>query len=130
MRISDWSSDVCSSDLVLQTSPGTIAPDGADLMAEAGLALAAPTPQVNKVNEGEPGQQAGLRKGDIVVAVGSLDKPSAGAMVAEIQKNAGKALAITVLRDKAPVTLTVTPTKHHQDTEERRVGKGWVSTCN
>src|SRR3546814_8745992 len=84
------------------------------LMAEAGLALAAPTPQVNKVNEGEPGQQAGLRKGDIVVAVGSLDKPSAGAMVAEIQKNAGKALAITVLRDKAPVTLTVTPTEHTQ----------------
>src|SRR3546814_17086841 len=114
MRISDWSSDVCSSDLVLQTSPGTIAPDGADLMAEAGLALAAPTPQVNKVNEGEPGQQAGLRKGDIVVAVGSLDKPSAGAMVAEIRKNAGKALAITVLRDKAPVTLTVTPTEHTQ----------------
>src|SRR3546814_12699447 len=56
MRISDWSSDVCSSDL----------------------------------------------------------KPSAGAMVAEIQKNAGKALAITVLRDKAPVTLTVTPTEHTQ----------------
>src|SRR3546814_19482954 len=80
MRISDWSSDVCSSDL----------------------------------NEGEPGQQAGLRKGDIVVAVGSLDKPSAGAMVAEIQKNAGKALAITVLRGKEPVTLTVPPTEHPQ----------------
>src|SRR3546814_16084784 len=100
MRISDWSSDVCSSDLVLQTSPGTIAPDGADLMAEAGLALAAPTPQVNKVNEGEPGQQAGLRKGDHVVAVGSLDKPSAGAVVADIRKNHGTPHAISDLTQK------------------------------
>src|SRR3546814_10839068 len=98
MRISDWSSDVGSSDL--------------------------PTPQVNKVNEGEPGQQAGLRKGDIVVAVGSLDKPSAGAMVAEIQKNAGKALAITVLRDKAPLTLTVTPTEHTQ--ADGKIGRAHV----
>lgn len=99
---------------VLQTSPGAIEPDATDPMADAGLRLAAPTPLVNQVNEGGPGQQAGLRKGDTVVAVGALDKPSAGAMVAEIQKNAGQPLAITVLRDKVPLTLTVTPAPHTQ----------------
>ncbi|MFW7341398.1 RIP metalloprotease RseP [Pollutimonas sp. H1-120] len=100
---------------ILQTEPGAIESDAADPMADAGLRLAAPTPLLNKVNEGGPGQQAGLQKGDTVIAVGALDKPSAGAMVAEIQKSAGQPLAITVLRDKTPLTLTVTPASHTQD---------------
>jgi len=100
---------------VLQTAAGVIEPDASDPMADAGLRLAAPTPLINGVNEGSPGQQAGLRVGDTVIAVGSLDKPSAGTMVAEIQESVGQPLAITVLRDGAPVTLTVTPSPHTQD---------------
>src|SRR5690606_35434136 len=72
-------------------------------------------PIINGVNAGEPGERAGLRAGDTVISVGGLDKPSAGAMVSEIQKHAGQSLAITVLRDGAPLTLTVTPAAHTQD---------------
>jgi regulator of sigma E protease len=100
---------------VLQTVPGVIESDASDPMADAGLRLAAPTPLINGVNEGSPGHQAGLRPGDTVIAVGSVDKPSAGAMVAEIQKNAGQSLPITVLREGVPVTVMVTPTSHTQD---------------
>lgn len=100
---------------VLQAEAGAIESDAADPMADAGLRLATPTPIINGVNAGEPGERAGLRAGDTVIAVGGLDKPSAGAMVSEIQKHAGQSLAITVLRDGAPLTLTVTPAAHTQD---------------
>lgn len=86
-----------------------VEPDGADLMAEAGLSLAAPKPKVNQVNAGQAGEQAGLLPGDIVVRVGELQNPGAGAMVAEIQKHAGVPLPLTVLRDGAPLDLTVVP---------------------
>ncbi|MGB6102571.1 MAG: RIP metalloprotease RseP [Pusillimonas sp.] len=94
---------------VLQFAPGAVEPDGVDLMAEAGLSLATPKPRVNEVNAGEPGDLAGLRAGDVIVRVGALDQPTAGAMVAEIQKNPGQSLAIAVLRDGTPMTLTVVP---------------------
>lgn len=93
----------------LQFAPGDVEPDGADLMAEAGLSLAAPKPKVTGVNPGEPGDQAGLLAGDVVVQVGTLKEPTAGAMVEEVKKHADQPLAITVLRDGAPMTLTVVP---------------------
>src|SRR5690606_4421698 len=43
----------------LDFPPGEIEPDGTDLLAEAGLRLAAPKPRVSRVNPGEPGEQAG-----------------------------------------------------------------------
>ncbi|AEC19573.1 membrane-associated protease [Pusillimonas sp. T7-7] len=93
----------------LQFAPGDVEPDGADLMAEAGLSLAAPKPKVTAVNPGEPGEQAGLAAGDVVIRVGELDQPTAGAMVEEVKKHADQPLSITVLRDGAPTTLTVVP---------------------
>ncbi|MGB3288153.1 MAG: RIP metalloprotease RseP [Burkholderiaceae bacterium] len=99
----------------LQAAPGTIDADASDPMADAGLRLATPAPLVNGVNPGQPGEQAGLRVGDVVVSLGGLDKPSAGAMVAEIQKHAGQPLSITVLRDGTPLTLTLTPAPHTRD---------------
>jgi regulator of sigma E protease len=86
-----------------------IEPDSGDLMALAGLQLATPAPKINSVTPGGPGDQAGLRPGDIVTQVGTLSHPSASQMVAEIQKHADRPLPITVLRQQAPVTLTVTP---------------------
>ncbi|RTZ47946.1 RIP metalloprotease RseP [Candidimonas sp. SYP-B2681] len=98
-----------SRERLLRLTAGTIEPDGSDLMAEAGLNLAMPRPLVNQINPGGAGEQAGLRSGDIIVALGSLKDPSAGTVVAEVQKNPGKTLPITVLRDAVPVTLTVIP---------------------
>ncbi|NYT60946.1 RIP metalloprotease RseP [Alcaligenaceae bacterium] len=93
----------------LRVAAGTIEPDGTDLMAEAGLALAAPRPQINQINAGAAGEAAGLRSGDIVVALGAIKNPSAGAVVAEIQKSPGQPLSLTVLRDGVLLTISVTP---------------------
>lgn len=108
-RLSITAANGVTRERVLTLARGTIEPDGADLMAEAGLSLAAPRPVVNGVNEDGPGQQAGLRKGDIITGVGELRDPGAGAVVEEIRKHAGEALPVTVLRDGASLTLTVVP---------------------
>lgn len=84
-------------------------PDSGDLMALAGLQLATPRPKVNDVTPGGPGDLAGLRPGDIVTQVGSLSHPSATQMVSEIQQHPDRPLTMTVLRQNAPVTLTVKP---------------------
>src|SRR5690606_7720994 len=93
----------------LQFVPAAIEPDGVDLMAEAGLSLATPKPKVTGVNPGEPGEQAGLQEGDVIIKVGELEQPSAGAMVEEVKKHPDQSLPITVLRDGAALTLTVLP---------------------
>ena len=89
--------------------PGQIEPDGADLMAEAGLSLAQPLPKITGVNEGEPGSQADLRIDDVVIQVGELKNPTAGDMVNEVKKHPDQPLAITVMRDGMPLTVTVHP---------------------
>jgi regulator of sigma E protease len=88
------------------------APDGGadhDPMKLAGLALAAPRPLVAEVTAGSPGAAAGLRAGDVVLAVGGQADPSPDTMVRVIQAHAGQALALTVRRDGAARSLTVTP---------------------
>jgi regulator of sigma E protease len=98
-----------SRERTLNLAAGTIEPEGSDLMAEAGLNLAAPRPKVNQLTAGGAGEAAGLRSGDIVVGLGSLKNPSASAVVSEVQKQAGQPLPITVLRDGTPLALIVTP---------------------
>lgn len=93
----------------LHLAEGTIEPEGSDLMAEAGLNLAAPKPVVNQLTPGGAGEEAGLRSGDTIVKLASLDHPSSSTVVSEIQKHPGQPLPITVLRDGTPLTLTVTP---------------------
>src|SRR5690554_534171 len=61
--------------LVLPATP--IDPDAADPMAQAGLSLLAPRPSVRGLVEGGAGQAAGLREGDIFLAVGNRQEPSA-----------------------------------------------------
>ncbi|MYN12193.1 RIP metalloprotease RseP [Pusillimonas sp. TS35] len=97
-------------DRTIQFPPSNVAPDAPDPLRQAGLVLAAPRPMVGEVLAGGAGEAAGLRQGDIIVAAGSLQRPSAAALVAEIQKHPGQPLALTVLRGGTPVTATVTPT--------------------
>ena len=94
----------------LHLPPGTIEPDQGDPLAAAGLSLAVPRPLIRETTPGEPGVEAGLRPGDVVTAVGSVQDPSAKELVDEIQKQAGQALTISVLRDGTPLTVSVTPT--------------------
>src|SRR5690606_34668650 len=74
----------------LDLQPAAIEPEGSDLMADAGLMLAAPRPLINQITPGGAGEQAGLRDGDVVIALGSLKEPSANAVVTEIQNHAGQ----------------------------------------
>jgi len=84
-------------------------PDGADPMAKAGLVLASPRPRVEQVVPDGAGARAGLVVGDVIVAADTLQNPGAGALVKEIQAHAGQPVALTVLRQGAPITLTVVP---------------------
>jgi regulator of sigma E protease len=94
-------------ELVLPSN--TMDPAGGDPLAAAGIRLAQPKPVVRVVNDGGEGQAAGLRAGDLIEAVNGDPTPDTGALVQQIQDSAGKTLALTLLRDGAPVSLNVTP---------------------
>jgi len=101
---------------------GRLEPDDADLMAEAGLALAMPRPKVAEVNPGGAGERAGLLAGDIIVRAGDLAEPSASALVDEIKKHAGQPLALTVLRGGAEQAVQVVPDVH-AEADGGRIGR-------
>ncbi|MBO9331099.1 RIP metalloprotease RseP [Achromobacter sp. HZ01] len=84
-------------------------PSGGDPLAAAGIRLAQPRPAVRAVIDGGEGQAAGLRPGDLVVAVDGAPTPDTGALVRQIQESAGKTLALTLVRDGAEISLNVTP---------------------
>lgn len=94
-------------ELVLPSN--TMDPAGGDPLAAAGIRLAQPKPVVRVVNDGGEGQAAGLRAGDLIEAVNGDPTLDTGALVQQIQDSAGKTLALTLLRDGAPVSLNVTP---------------------
>ncbi|GAB2904458.1 RIP metalloprotease RseP [Paralcaligenes sp. KSB-10] len=94
---------------ILRLNAGKINAENPDLMAEAGLGLAAPKPIVTQVIEGSAGAAAGLQAGDIVLAVGATQNPSADAVVREIQDHANDTLNMTVDRAGARLTLAITP---------------------
>ncbi|WP_315131071.1 RIP metalloprotease RseP [Achromobacter marplatensis] len=84
-------------------------PSGGDPLAAAGIRLAQPKPAVRAVNDGGEGQAAGLRQGDLVIAVNGQPTPDTGALVKQIQESAGKTLSLTLVRDGANISLNVTP---------------------
>ncbi|HEY9272005.1 MULTISPECIES: RIP metalloprotease RseP [Achromobacter] len=94
-------------ELVLPSN--TMDPAGGDPLAAAGVRLAQPKPAVRVVNDGGEGQAAGLRAGDLVLAVNGVATPDTGALVRQIQESAGKTLALTLARDGANISLNVTP---------------------
>src|SRR3546814_19168172 len=106
MRISDWSSDVCSSDLV------GIVPMTDDYAAAVGL----PKDRgeiVQRVEDGAPAAKAGLKRGDIVTKVGGKD----------VTPQQSLSYLIANVKPGARVTLEIIRS------EERRVGKACGSTC-
>ena len=84
-------------------------PAGGDPLLAAGISLVRPKPAVRVVNDGGEGQAAGLRPGDLIVAVNGQPTPDTGKLVQQIQESAGKALALTLVRDGAQITLNATP---------------------
>ncbi|HUH88101.1 MAG TPA: RIP metalloprotease RseP, partial [Pusillimonas sp.] len=86
------------------------------------LALATPRPLVRQVVAGGAGEQAGLQEGDIIVTAGPLIEPSAAALVAYIQSQAGQSLPLTVQRNDARLSFKLVP-QAETNAEGERVGR-------
>ncbi|GAA0227156.1 RIP metalloprotease RseP [Castellaniella daejeonensis] len=86
-----------------------VAPNDPDPLEAAGLSLQAPYPVAGELVPGGAAEQAGLQAGDRIVAAGDLDRPSVEAFVRTVQAHAGQPLRLTVLRQGARVSLSVTP---------------------
>lgn len=106
----------------LALEAASIEPDAADMMGEAGLSLATPRPLVRELVAGGAGEQAGLKPGDVIMAAGPLNEPSASELVDYIQGQAGQAMAMTVLRGDAPMHIELTP-QAQTDASGERVGR-------
>ena len=97
-------------------------PSGGDPLAAAGIRLAQPRPAVRAVIDGGEGQAAGLRPGDLVVAVDGAPTPDTGALVRQIQESAGKTLALTLARDGANVSAGMWGAADHRGADDAQLG--------
>jgi regulator of sigma E protease len=96
-------------DRQLQIPANQMDPQGGDPLADVGLRLAQPKPVVRTVIEGGEGARAGLMDGDRIIRAGELVEPDSRQLVDTIRQHAGTPLSLTVLRDGAEVSVTVTP---------------------
>ena len=77
-------------------------------------------PQIASVQPGEPAEEAGLRGGDVILAVNG-EKPIVHARVIEIiRANEGKPLQFEILRDGSTLTIPVTPAEVRRHRADRR----------
>lgn len=86
-----------------------VEPDAADPMAEAGLSLAAPRALVRDLVKGGVGENAGLKPGDVFLAVDGLKEPTASQIVERVQASPGRPLPLLVQRDGATLSFTLVP---------------------
>ena len=66
-------------------------------------------PEVGQVREGSPAQQAGMKKGDVIVGIDGKKIASWADIKKNIQDSAGIPLTVTVSRGGDPVSMTLTP---------------------
>ena len=69
-------------------------------------------PHVKQLNAGEPADRAGIKPGDVVVAVDGRPITFSWQLRDEIIKHPGTPMAMSVLRDGAAQTIQVLPDKH------------------
>jgi regulator of sigma E protease len=87
---------------------GTLKVDG-DVLSELGMGPWRPRPLVMQVEPGGPGALAGLRKGDLIVAVNGKPVPDAVALVEAVRGEGGRTLQVDVQRDGRTFPLAITP---------------------
>ena len=75
----------------------------------AGLPAGKPTPQVRFVQPDSPAQQAGLRIGDVLLAINNTPIDTIEAASKIIRANANQPLTLTVRRGQETLTLRATP---------------------
>ncbi|CAN5712904.1 RIP metalloprotease RseP [soil metagenome] len=66
-------------------------------------------PQINAVNAGEPAAEAGLQKGDVMLAINGEKHVLQPRVIEVIRANEGQTLAFEILRDGQAMTVNVTP---------------------
>jgi regulator of sigma E protease len=91
------------------------------------------TPQIGSVTSGSPADKAGLRAGDVVVAVAGQPVFTPEELMQAIQRRAGQTFDVTIERDGRRLTLPVTATTVKEknavgeETEVGRIGVGIVT---
>ena len=66
---------------------------------------------IDRIVSGEPAEKAGLREGDRVVAVDTVETPTFTELTPALAAYGGRETKVTVLRDGKKLTLPVTPTE-------------------
>lgn len=79
---------------------------------------------ITSVNENSPAAKAGLKAGDIITAVDGEKVDSQGDVSRAINKKAEGSISLTVVRDRSPRSVTVTPEK----TATTSIGSGDMRT--
>ena len=67
------------------------------------------TTEIGQVREGSPADQAGLKKGDLVVSIDDMDTDTWPQLKEFVQDNQGEPIKLTLLRNGQPITVTVIP---------------------
>ncbi|HEU4370023.1 MAG TPA: RIP metalloprotease RseP [Methylomirabilota bacterium] len=83
-------------------------------------------PQISSVGPGSPAERAGLKPGDVVIAVAGQPVYTPEDLVEAIRTRPGRAFPITVERESRTVTLSVVPDAVKEkgpDAQEREVGR-------
>jgi regulator of sigma E protease len=87
-----------------------------DFLAKLGIDLARPKAVLGKIMQDGPAQQAGLREGDLIVAVNGMPVTDGLAFVQMVRAAPGKPLTIDGMRgDRQSFTVAVTPQAHAGD---------------
>jgi regulator of sigma E protease len=90
-------------------------------------------PQIGSVNSGSPAEKAGLKSGDVVVAVAAQPVFTPEELMQGIQRRAGQTFEVTVEREgkRLPLTVTANAVKEKnaagEDVEVGRIGVGIVT---
>ncbi len=89
----------------------TVVPEasGVDQIGFAGWAPKESKVVITDLQPGMPAEKAGLEEGDQIVALDGKPVPALAAMVQSLETSKDKPIAITVLRDGEPKTVTVQP---------------------
>lgn len=107
----------------LELQAAQIEPDAEDPLRLAGLTLQIPSPRIRQVEPGSAGAQGGLLADDIIVAVGTIDLPTARQTVEEIRRHPDQPLTVRVLRNGVEHNLQLTPdAQSEQDQSIGRIG--------
>ncbi len=99
---------------VLQIEPDVIEGSDAEITDSRHLLGLRPRWIVGDVAAGEPADQAGFQRGDVVTQWGTTIDPLYAEILASIHANAGKPVQVVVARDGQRVPLTVTPQRSFQ----------------